>query len=127
MKVTYGPKPDIIRAVERGDLSVVKYYVESAASISDAEKRKVINQARLVSEVDDYGSGNYAYGNQCYDLTPLTTAAMNGYHDIVKYLLQQGADPTLQGCHIEKASADGYTESNMCMALHETFVFSMMH
>ena len=113
VSIAYEPKPDIIRSIERGDISVVKYYVEAAASVSDAEKRKVINHARVISEVDDYGQGISAYGNRFYDLTPLATAAMNGYHDIVQFLLEQGADPTLIGCHIGEAERWGYTASNM--------------
>ena len=33
-----------------------------------------------------------------FDITPLAVAASKGRDDIVQYLLEEGADPTLSGC-----------------------------
>jgi len=41
-----------------------------------------------------------------FDLTPLAAAATLGHHEIVEYLLQQGADPTLRGYPKEKGTMD---------------------
>ncbi|KAL7523751.1 hypothetical protein ACHAXR_000312 [Thalassiosira sp. AJA248-18] len=42
-----------------------------------------------------------------YDITPLGYAAVQGHCDVVQYLLEEGADPTLQG----SPSADQYSDA----------------
>jgi Ankyrin repeats (3 copies)/Zinc finger C-x8-C-x5-C-x3-H type (and similar) len=58
---------------------------------------KILNHARRWTEVDCMMSGftkEYAW----FDRTPLMIAIVQGHAAIVKYLLQQGADPTLAAC-----------------------------
>ena len=89
-------------AIARGDLTSVQNIVSNAAT-SSQEKHKIINYARI------WGEHNNAYATpddpssstNWFDITPLTLAAMRGHHDIVEYLLRQGADPTLKGISYE--------------------------
>ena len=94
-------RPEISKAVARGDLQSVQKIVRAAASSSAEEKHKVINYARVFTE------HNAAYTTEenplqkstnWYDVTPLTLSAIRGHDNIVEYLLREGADPTLKGC-----------------------------
>lgn len=96
-------KPDISKAVARGDLASVQKIVDSAAAISSEEKTNVVNHARrwterniaYISEENPNGVAEW------FDVTPVTLASMRGHDAIVEYLLQQGADPTLKGCSFD--------------------------
>ena len=88
-------RSEISIAIARGDLISVQKIVNAATSIQD----KTINYARI------WGEHNNSYATDddptrtstnWFDITPLTLAAMRGHHDIVEYLLRQGADPTLR-------------------------------
>ncbi|KAL7524624.1 hypothetical protein ACHAXR_000654, partial [Thalassiosira sp. AJA248-18] len=102
------PKPEITKAVARGDLAAVQKIVDAAA-----DKIKTINHARKWTEhnLAYYSSeDNPSSVTEWFDVTPITTAAMRGHDEIVQYLLQQGADPTLKGCpkdDIELPNDDG--------------------
>ena len=85
-------KAEITKKSEEGDLNAVKRIVQAAT-----EKDKVINTARRWTEVD-YKASGFTKEYEWFDLTPLATAARKGHDDIVQYLLEQGADPTLEGC-----------------------------
>ena len=94
-------RSEISIAIARGDLTSVKNIVSNAAP---ELKHKIINYARI------WGEHNNAYATQddpnrtstnWFDITPLTLAAMRGHHDIVEFLLRQGADPTLKGISYE--------------------------
>lgn len=97
------PKPNISKAVAKGDLTAVQKIVDAATTISSEEKIRVINYARKWTE------HNIAYKSEenplaiaeWYDVTPITLAAMRGHDAIVEYLLTQGADPTLKGCSLD--------------------------
>ena len=108
-------KPPILKAAARGDLDAVKRIVEAAASISIAEKNKTINQAPIWTEIlsveeNVIGSGHNinndnvvqtitkSISQEWYDVTAVTMSAMRGHHQILEYLLEEGADPTLKGC-----------------------------
>jgi len=122
VEVAVEAKPEITKAVARGDLPTVQKIVEAAAAISHDEKIKTINRARKWHEYNlAYKSSSSSLGEdttitnndptittgvsissssslEWFDVTPLTTAAMRGHDDIAEYLLRQGADPTLKGC-----------------------------
>lgn len=89
--------PDITKRVEEGNLAAVKNIVEAASTDSEKKKHVTINYARRWTEVD-YRMSGFTKEYEWFDLTPLATAALKGHDDIVQYLLEQGADPTLEGC-----------------------------
>jgi len=135
-------RPEISRAVARGDLPSVRRIVEAAsatASSSSSEEEggedggrrtRIINVAARWREErhgdaggdedvtrcaspsfagmdhhpnDDNSRDHSAAqaepaGEEWFDVTPVTLAAMRGRDDIVEYLLRAGADPTLSGC-----------------------------
>ena len=105
-------KPALTKAAARGDLESVKLIIEKASAVSQLEKNRIINQAPIWTEifsVEEFGanvSGEGSNNNKIvqktsqhwYDVTPVTMAAMRGHHDLLQYLLEEGADPTLKGC-----------------------------
>ncbi|KAL7430030.1 hypothetical protein ACHAXM_001984 [Skeletonema potamos] len=99
------PMSDMCINASRGDLSGVMNIVERADSISDEEKVKVINYARKWTEVD-YRMSGFTKEWTWFDLTPVAAAATLGHHEVVEYLLQQGADPTLTGCPTENVTVN---------------------
>lgn len=98
--MTDPPKPDITKAVARGDLASVRRIVDAAAAVSHDERIKTVNAARKWTEVHPaYKSEENPSGcAEWHDVTPVTVAAIRGHDDVVEYLLRQGADPTLKGC-----------------------------
>ena len=94
------PRPDITKAVARGDLASVRNIVDAAAAISFDAKIKTLNCTRIWNEQHPayQAEDNRASIAEWFDVTPITTAAMRGHHEIVEYLLAVGADPTLKGC-----------------------------
>lgn len=83
----------LVDAGKRGDLKKIKEIVSSSDEI---RKAGVLNHANRWTEVQE---------KSCYDKswewfgdTALISAARNGYFEIVKFLLLEGADPTLSSC-----------------------------
>jgi len=84
---------DLVNAAKRGDLKRIK---EIASSCDEIRKASVLNHAHRWTEVQV---------KSCYDKswewfgdTALISAARNGNFEIVKFLLLEGADPTLSSC-----------------------------
>ena len=73
-----------------GDLDGVKSIVESSGEGKD----KAINSARMKVQTE-YWRGELKVF-KCFGATPLLAAAMKGHHEVVQYLLTNGADPTLK-------------------------------
>jgi hypothetical protein len=88
------PRTDLFNYASAGNLSEVKRIVEGAEK---KEKNKVINYARRWTEID-YKMSGFTKEWEWFDITPLAVAAMKGHDEVVHYLLEQGADPTLSGC-----------------------------
>jgi hypothetical protein len=79
-------------AAKNGNLGAVQSLVLQSLS-----RRVLLNQARRWTEVD-YRASGFTKEYEWFDLTPLALAASHAHSDIVKYLLLEGADPTLKGC-----------------------------
>ncbi len=92
-------------SASKGDLHTVMDIVEQAAAISDEDQRRVINYARRWTEVD-YRASGFTKEWTWFDLSPVAAAAIMGHHEVVQYLLEQGADPTLKGCPDDSGSFD---------------------
>ena len=119
-----GKHSELFHAASSGDLGRVKQIVSSTEQrqqeqelqqlqqlqLSKNKKKKkkkkqeaittlldVINHAREWTEVD-YRLSGFTKEYEWYDRTPLMIAIKNGHVDIVLFLLQQGADPTLAAC-----------------------------
>lgn len=90
-------KPTLTLRAEEGDLSNVRRIVEEAAAVSPSTKNATLNSARRWTEVD-YRMSGFTKEYEWFDATPLAAAAFRGHHDVVRYLLEEGADPTLKGC-----------------------------
>lgn len=99
-------KAEITKKIEEGNLNAVKRIVQAAT-----EKDKVINTARRWTEVD-YRASGFTKEYEWFDLTPLATAARKGQDDIVQYLLEQGADPTLEGCPEDNVHLNALSAAN---------------
>lgn len=99
------PRSEICIKASTGDLIGVMKIVERASSSDEQKKAQVINHARKWTEVD-YKMSGFTKEWEWYDLTPLVMAATLGHHEIVEYLLRQGADPTLLGCPTENVTVD---------------------
>jgi len=104
-------KPELVKHVEEGNLQAVRDVVESVATTSHEEKNKLLNYARRWTEVD-YRMSGFTKEYEWFDLTPLATAALKGHHNIVQYLLEQGADPTLEGCPSDNVHLDALQAAN---------------
>lgn len=115
-------KPQLTKAVARGDLVAVRKIVDAAAAASHDDKIKVVNHARKwIEQNDGYKCEENLNGTaEWFDATPITVAAMRGHDAIVQYLLEQGADPTLKGLpkdDLELANDDNVPLINLT-ALH---------
>ena len=82
----------LARAAKDGNLGAVQSLVLQSLS-----RRVLLNEARRWTEVD-YKMSGFTKEYEWFDLTPLALAASHAHSDIVKYLLLEGADPTLIGC-----------------------------
>ena len=78
-----------------GNLREVKRLVEGTDD--DNQKVTLLTKARRWTEVDFKASG-FTKEYEWFDATPLIIAAKEGHMDVVQFLLEQGADPTLRGC-----------------------------
>ncbi|KAL7525402.1 hypothetical protein ACHAWF_001344 [Thalassiosira exigua] len=105
------PKCKLTRQIERGDAAAVRRTVQAAAAVSDEEKRNVANHARRWTE-KDYKMSGFAKTYEWFDVTPVATAARKGREDIVQFLLEQGADPTLEGCPYDDEYWDALKAAN---------------
>jgi hypothetical protein len=56
-----------------------------------------------------------------FDINPLAVAASKGHDEIVQYLLEEGADPTLVGCPYDDTYWDAFKAAHgtRCIALME--------
>mmetsp|Transcript_36472 Transcript_36472/g.74405 ORF Transcript_36472/g.74405 Transcript_36472/m.74405 type:complete len:851 (+) Transcript_36472:234-2786(+) len=108
------PRSEMCLSAFQGDLSGVMDIVERAAAISEEGRIKVINYARRWTEVD-YRASGFTKEWTWWDLTPVAMAAALGHHEVVQYLLEQGADPTLRGSPTENGSVDalGSAKTNL--------------
>jgi len=98
------PKPTITKKADAGDLAGVKSVVEKTPA---NKKAHVINHARRWTEVD-YRMSGFTKEYEWFDITPVATAAWRGHDQIVQYLLEQGADPTLVGCPTDDVHRDAF-------------------
>lgn len=90
------PTPDMVKMAETDDLEGIISMVEAAAQISHDNKLGVMNCAAKKVTTEVWREELKVF--QCFGATPLIAAASKGHHDIVEYLLRNGADPTLKGC-----------------------------
>lgn len=81
---------ELDRAIQANDLAEVKRLVEAGADLEDMAD---------------------------YDSTPLANAARLGRQEIVQYLLEAGADPTLGGCSSVLGNACGHGHWEICSIL----------
>jgi len=72
---------------------------------NDANRRRVLNASKRWTEVDFNASG-FTKEYEWHGLTPLATAASSGKHEVVEFLLKEGADPMLRGCATEDEHYD---------------------
>ena len=122
-----GPEPhsELYRASAAGDLAKVQSIVSET---SPSLKLQVLNHARKWTEVD-YRASGFTKEYEWFDLTPLLVAVQKGHVSIVKYLLEQGADPTLQACPEEDlfVGCEGAAETAMTEAKRKIFNLKRIH
>ena len=98
------PEPPITKKAHNGDLAGVRAIVKTTPA---NKKAQVINHARRWTEVD-YRKSGFTKEYEWFDITPVAKAALCGHDQIVQYLLEQGADPTLVGCPSEDCHWDAH-------------------
>ena len=91
--------PAVVTAAQKGDLAKVRQLVKADIGVLNATQRW--------TEVDFKGSG-FTKEWEWHGLTPLATAARAGHPAIVRFLLDVGADPTLEGCPEDNVYLDAY-------------------
>lgn len=91
------PPSALVKKVMYDSLEGVKRIVQKATK---KKKAQVINHARRWTEVD-YKMSGFTREYEWFDATALCHAAVRGNDEIVQYLLEEGADPTLMGCPTE--------------------------
>ena len=106
------PRSELTKAAMAGEFAEVKSIVEAAKAVSDEEKNSVINHARRWTEVD-YKMSGFTKEYEWFDITPLAYAAVAGFDNIVQYLLEEWADPTLSGCPTEDQSSDAFKAASI--------------
>lgn len=102
--------PEIVILARDGKLDAVKSIVDSAAAVSHDKKMKVVNSAGMQVQTEYWREELKVF--KCFGATPLIAAAFEDQHEIVQYLLMNGADPTLKGC-----TADAFTSHSHINAL----------
>lgn len=92
----FGGETPLIVATSRGDLTMMKFLLAHGAALhqADADGNFAIHRATLLGHLDSVKllmqSGSLALvGNNNFD-TPLMIASVNGYTEIVEYLLSRG-------------------------------------
>lgn len=99
--------PDIVLRASEGNLHAVRMIIEAAQGVSDHEKRATVNKARKWLKWTFFrGQRRMPNVEVLYDGTPLIYAYYSGHHEVVEYLLEQGADPTLRGTIPENLSVN---------------------
>jgi hypothetical protein len=101
---------ELYHASKEGDLKKVKEIVRLCTGKTEEEKRCMINKARRWTEVD-YKMSGFTKEYEWYDSTPLAIAANQGHSEVVQYLLEQLADPTLKGCPSDNVYLDALGEA----------------
>lgn len=86
-------------------------------SASDLDRAIESNSLENVKRLVEAGASLETMGD--YDGTPLANASALGRKDIVEYLLQVGADPTLGGCRTVLHNACGRGHYDVCQILLE--------
>jgi len=92
-------KPDendskLVEEARRGNIAGVRAIIDKS---SKKDKAGVVNAARKWTEVVEK-MGGYDKTWDWFGDTALTASARAGHIEVVKYLLYEGADPTLEGC-----------------------------
>ena len=100
------PHSELTLAAKSGNFNQVKRIVEAE------DKHSVINHARRWTEVD-YRASGFTKEHVWFDITALAYAAKGGYDNIVQYLLEESADPTLSGCWTDDQYADAFQAARM--------------
>lgn len=85
--------PALVKYARHGDLAAVKRCTEASGSLPVN-----LNKSRKWTEVVE--KWGYDKSWEWYDDTALIAAARSGHFDIVVHLLELGADPTLEACHV---------------------------
>ena len=87
---------DLVRAIEKGDLAAIK-------KMEPKELKKYLNKALI--HADSYFLAKKEAG-KVPGYTPLMLAALEGKTDIMRYLIEQGADLSLKNNYNGKTAAD---------------------
>jgi ankyrin repeat protein len=103
------PHSPLYMAAKDGDLAQVQALVEKEQS--QAAKLKLLNHARRWTEVD-YKMSGFTKEYEWFDRTPLIIAIAQGHAPVVKYRLEQGADPTLRACPSDDVHLDAAQEAH---------------
>ena len=95
---------ELYHASSAGNLT--KVHELTSKSQTREENLKLVNHARKWTEVE-YRMSGFTKEFEWYDRTPLMVAVLKGHEKVVRYLLQQGADPALKACYAD----DAYTSA----------------
>jgi len=109
----------IYEAARDGALEGNRKVVQNCAT--EKERRCVMNKAQMWTE-HDYKAGCYTNMFDCFSLTPLAVAALNGHWEVVRYLVEQFADPTLKDYPLDDESYDAFGAAEEALKAHEKLI-----
>lgn len=119
------PHPQLVKDAARGDLPAVQKLVEQAKKLSPLRVALAIHARRKRTEIDCRTFYDKTW--EWDDDTALHAASRKGHANVVRYLLQNGADPRLKSCPIDDVhetplEAAKRVKIERCVALLEVAV-----
>eukprot|EP00979_Chaetoceros_neogracilis_P003566 scaffold621_cov256-Chaetoceros_neogracile.AAC.1 len=96
--------------------SIVHFF--SAKETTVAKRLETINGARRWTEID-YRASGFTKEYEWFDRTPLLIAIKKGHVNVVRYLLEEGADPALKACYADERTNNAKKEAETCDATTE--------
>lgn len=111
-----GQHSEFYRICEQGNLEKAKSILAKQTTV--AKRLETINGARRWTEID-YRASGFTKEYEWFDRTPLLIAIKKGHVNVVRYLLEEGADPALKACYADDRTTNAKKEAETCDATTE--------
>ena len=107
---------EFYRVCEQGNLKKAKSMLAKETTI--AKRLTTINGARRWTEID-YKASGFTKEYEWFDRTPVLIAIKKGHVSLVKYLLEEGANPALEACYADDCTTTAKKEAATSCAATE--------